>query len=69
MPSDATAVSGFAGELLRPGDPGGGTNLEVRVRSWYEFGWAVRYRLVYWITGNTCALPDFAIRDVGPNGL
>jgi hypothetical protein len=43
--------------------------LEVRVRSWYEFGWAVRYRLVYWITGNTCAFPDFAIRDVGPNGL
>ena len=47
----------------------GGTNLEVRVRSWHEFGWAVRYRLVYWITGDTCALPDFAIRDVGPTGL
>jgi hypothetical protein len=47
----------------------GGTNLEVRVRSWHEFGWAVRYRLVYWITGSNCPLPEFVIRDVGPNNL
>jgi hypothetical protein len=45
----------------------GGTSLEVRVRSWHESGWAVRYQLVYWVTGNGCGLPPFALREAGIN--
>jgi hypothetical protein len=40
-------------------------SLEVRVRSWHESGWAVRYQLVYWITGNACGLPGFSLREAG----
>jgi len=47
----------------------GGTNLEVRVRSWHDFGWAVRYRLVYTISGTGCTLPAFTLREVGPDNL
>lgn len=46
----------------------GGTNLEVRVRSWHDFGWAVRYRLVFTIVG-LADLPNFTIREVGPDNL
>ncbi len=47
----------------------GGTRIEVRVRSWHDFGTAVRYRLVYWITADSCSLPAFTIREVGPDNL
>jgi hypothetical protein len=43
----------------------GGRALEVRVRSWHDFGWAVRYRLVYFITGVNVTLPSFALSEVG----
>lgn len=46
----------------------GGTGLEVRVRSWHDFGWAVRYRLVFTIAG-PADLPNFTIREVGPDNL
>ena len=45
-----------------------GTGLEAHVRSWHDFGWAVRYRLVYMISGG-CGLPSFGFREVGPNGV
>jgi hypothetical protein len=35
------------------------------VRSWHDFGWAVRYRLVYFITGVNVTLPSFALSEVG----
>lgn len=45
----------------------GTTALEVRVRSWHDFGWATRYRLVYWITGaGALTLPAFTVRGVDP---
>jgi Zn-dependent metalloprotease len=47
----------------------GGTGLEVRVRSWHDFGWAVRYRLVYFITGVNVTLPPFALSEVGYEGV
>lgn len=47
----------------------GGTKIEVKVRSWHDFGTAVRYRLVYWIRGLNCVLPNFTIREVDPNSL
>jgi Zn-dependent metalloprotease len=49
----------------------GGTGIEVRVRSWHDFGWAVRYRLVYWVTGDPLNVnfPSFALREVGPDNL
>lgn len=47
----------------------GGTALEVRVRSWHDFGWAVRYRLVYFITGVNVTLPPFALSEVGYEGV
>jgi Zn-dependent metalloprotease len=47
----------------------GGSGIEVRVRSWHDFGWAVRYRLVYWVTGDQVTLPAFALREVGPDNL
>lgn len=43
----------------------GGTALEVRVRSWHDFGSAVRYRLVYFISGVNVTLPPFALSEVG----
>ena len=46
----------------------GGTDLEVHVHSWHDFGQAVRYRLVYSITGNGCSLPAFTLREVGGGG-
>ena len=45
-----------------------GTGLEAHVRSWHDFGWAVRYRLVYMIGGGR-GLPSFGFREVGPNGV
>jgi hypothetical protein len=48
----------------------GTTGLEVRVRSWHDFGWATRYRLVYWVTGaGPLSLPPFTARGVDPTTL
>jgi hypothetical protein len=47
----------------------GGTALEVRVRSWHDFGWAVRYQLLYFITGLNVSLPPFTISEVGYEGV
>jgi hypothetical protein len=35
----------------------GGTDMTVGVHSWHDFGWCVRYRLVYVLRGGACALP------------
>ncbi len=44
--------------------------LEVRVRSWHDFGWATRYRLVYWVTGaGDLTMPPFTARGVDPATL
>lgn len=47
----------------------GGTSIEVRVRSWHDFGTIVRYRLVYWVTADSCSLPSFTFSEVGPDNL
>jgi Zn-dependent metalloprotease len=58
------AVWGGTGAVIPmpPTIPG---SLEVRVRSWHDFGWIVRYRLVYEISG-TCVPTAFAFREVNP---
>jgi hypothetical protein len=45
----------------------GGTSLQVRVRSWHNVGSDVMYRLVYWITADSCSLPPLTVREAGPN--
>ncbi len=47
----------------------GGSEIEVRVRSWHDYGSVVRYRLVYWVTGDLVTFPGFTIREVGPDSL
>jgi hypothetical protein len=42
----------------------GGQSLAVRVHSWHNAGTSVRYRLVYWLTGNGCSLPPFSSRPL-----
>jgi hypothetical protein len=38
-------------------------------RSWHEAFAAVRYRLVYYIIGDSSSLPTFSFREVDPNTL
>lgn len=72
---DPGAVDGAHGAWIFSHSPLGGDDLEVRVRSWHDFGSIVRYRLVYTIIASTaavptlpddCTLPPFRIREVIP---
>jgi hypothetical protein len=45
--------------------PALGRDLRVKVISCHDFGWAVRYRLIYTIRGDNCSLPPFRFCDGG----
>ena len=47
----------------------GTQNLTVKVSCWHGVFVSCRYRLIYWIRGNGCGLPDFKIETTGIFGL
>lgn len=55
---EPAAVSGGVGARIDAAHAGG-RDLSVKVHSWHDFGWVVRYRLIYWIQGGDCSLPPF----------
>lgn len=79
---DGTLIQGAVTQLGSPGAVNSGRgawifsipdqagSLEVRVRSWHDFGTAVRWRLQYLITSPPgFTLPPFSVREAGPYGL
>jgi hypothetical protein len=48
--------------------PGTG-DLTVKVNCWHGVFVSCRYRLIYWIRGNGCRLPAFAVETQGIFGL
>jgi hypothetical protein len=61
---EPAAISGGTGARITA-PPAGGRDLTVYVHAWHDFGWVVRYRLIYWISGNNCSLPPFRFCDGG----